>query len=119
MANMSEQVFRQRSKQADSAPKTAPAVPADPLATVAMSQCEVEALSQPKVEPKPEPKTPASPALPAVDTSHRVRVLEDGKVMLGSCRHKFKAGSVLDANHYDSREFAQLLRVLKTERIKG
>ena len=118
MASMSDKVFRQTTKQADGAPKAQPAAPVDPLATVAMSQGEVEARAKPPVEPKSEENPPVPSAPPVADVAYRVRVLQEGKVMIGSCMHTFKADSVLDANHYSTREFEHLLRVLKTERIK-
>ena len=125
MASMSDKVFRQQPRPAEQSkpaeqPKAPPAAPADPLSAVAMSKAEAEAPTQPKIEPKPEEKSPPAPLVPpVVQPTHKVRVLEDGKLLIGACMHRFKAGNILDASHYDTRVFEQLLRVLKTKDVKA
>jgi hypothetical protein len=44
-------------------------------------------------------------------------VLETGTVMLGACRHSFKAGAVIDSNGYLELDFKRLVASLKTEPI--
>lgn len=115
----------ERSGNAPTAPSapSAPAAPQDPLAAVALSKSEVEVLaSVAPVDEKPvdsvAEEKPVKLELPA-ETVHSVRVLADGKVMLGACVHRFKAGNVLHANHYETRVFKQIIDALKTEPVKG
>lgn len=89
------------------------ALPADPLAAVAMTPEDM----LPAAEPTPEPELPPPPPAPK-SAPLRVRVTADGKVMLGACMHRFRAGNVLDANHYDAGVFKQLLGALKTEPLE-
>ena len=117
MAAFSDKKWKKASDRLASAPEqTAPDVaadPVDPLAAVALTPEDM--VPPPEVPPAPEP-TPPPPAAPT--PSHRVRVVADGKLLIGACMHRFRAGNVLDANHYDAGVFKQLLAALKTEPVE-
>lgn len=88
----------------------------DPLAQVALTKEELD--TKPDVEErKPEPGA-AKASSPMAARACRVRVVEDGKVMLGACVHRFRKGDVLDGNHYMPAVFRQLLGSIKTEPVK-
>jgi hypothetical protein len=91
----------------------------DPLAGVAITAEEfrpsvvegLEVTIQQSFPPDPDDiKTPVL-AVP------RLRVIADGKVLLGACMHRFRAGNVLDPTHYDAHTFEQITRALKVEQI--
>ena len=93
----------------------------DPLAGIAITAEEfrpanVEGLEVTvKQDFPPDPDDIKTPVL--VVASPRVRVVADGKVMLGACMHRFRAGNVLDPTHYDARTFKQITAALKVEPI--
>ena len=101
--------------------KTPPTPLVDPVAAFAVTAEEFSVKDAPiealDVVVPPPPEAPAPKV--ALAPSHRVRVLADGKVLLGACMHRFRAGNILDAGQYDSRVFGQLLKALKTEPVEN
>ena len=122
MGLMSDKRAKQREKQ-PTAPVVDDVVPeakVDPLAGAAMTQEEVEAstVEETVAEQDPPVVDDVVPEVTAVVAPARVRVVQDGKVLIGACVHRFKAGNILDPSHYDERILSQILGVLKTEPVK-
>jgi hypothetical protein len=89
----------------------------DPLAAVALTKADLA----PPVEPELRlPVIDEQPAQAVVEVkATRVRVVQDGKALLGSCNHTFKVGNILDANHYDDATFRRILAAIHTEPVEG
>jgi len=109
-----------KAQEPPAAPVVSPPPPVDPVAAFAVTAEEFSAKDAPIealdiVVPPPEALAPKVALAP----TRRVRVLADGKVLLGACMHRFRAGNVLDANQYDNHVFGQLLKALKTEPIEN
>ena len=116
MSLMSDRAAKQKDSKPAPAKAAVPSV--DPVAEFAVTAEEFSAKDAPiealdVVVPPPLPPAPKVELAPTL----RVRVLVDGKVLLGACMHRFRAGNILDANGYDVRTFEQLLKALKTEPI--
>ena len=65
----------------------------------------------------PVPAKPAAVATPKVDAAIRVRVVKDAEFLMGTVMCQFKAGQVLNANHYMPNAFREILSQVHTETV--
>lgn len=92
--------------------------PADPVAEFAVTAEEFATKDSP-IEALDVVVLPPEAQAPKLSPARRARVLADGKVMLGACMHRFRAGNIIDENLYDAHTFGVLLNALKTEPVEN
>ena len=127
MSMMSDKAQKQGKQTKIVEPVKAPAIAVesvestDPLAGIAITAEEfrpanVEGLEVTvKQDFPPDPDDIKTPVLVVADP--RFRVVVGGEVMLGSCVHRYSAGSILNPSHYDARTFKQIMAAIKVEPI--